>query len=307
MRKLLFYLSIFAFISTACDRVENPIPNDLGNYDVTLFPGNYATEYSYPSFGANTNSNVNVLIEDYTGHKCGNCPQGAMVAKALEDANPSRIIAISEHAGAGGVSQFQRVNTPDDNDYPKYSRDFTNVAGLTYAVDIDGLPGNPYGMINRRPISGSSSLWIPHGQWQQYSDAILQENNLRADIQLIANYYPENNAIFVHAEAESKTALEGNYNLVIYAVAKEITDWQKNYTVFPNDIEEYKHHNVHIGNINGVWGEAVFQGSTVTGVKSRVDYTYVIPEQFRGFEYAVLAYVMDASTYEILQVVMVDA
>jgi hypothetical protein len=112
MKKILLSLGLLIFLFSSCDRVENPIPNDLGNYDVALFPGNYGTEYSYPTFGQNTNTNVNVLLEDYTGHQCGNCPVGASIAESIEDANNGRVIVVSEHAGAGGISQFQRVYTP---------------------------------------------------------------------------------------------------------------------------------------------------------------------------------------------------
>ncbi len=305
MKKIfLFFCCTSIFFS--CDRIENPIPIDAANYDVSLFPGNYATQYNYPSFGPNSNTYLNVLIEDYTGHQCGNCPQAAVAGKNIEDANQGRVITISEHAGSGGISQYQRWYSPDEPGYPKYSRNFTNDAGITYSTAINGLPGNPYGLINRKPLSGSNSLWIPYGQWAQYVDDILQENKLEADLQSVVNYYNETNALFVHIEAEAKSNLNGNYNLVVYAIAKDVVDWQKNYTVFPNDIEEYHHHNVHIGNINGIWGEPVFEGETISGTKVREDYTYIIPESFRGEEYAIVAYVMNVDTYEILQVIMVE-
>jgi hypothetical protein len=305
MKKIfLFFAAVSVFYS--CDRVKNPIPIDSASYDITLFPGNFATQYNYPTFSQNNNTNVNVLIEDYTGHQCGNCPAAGTVGKNIEDANPGRVFTISEHAGYGGISQYQRVHTADEPEYPKYKRDFTNDAGLTYVNSIVGIPGNPYGLVNRKPLSGSNSLWIPHGQWQQYVDNILQANNLKANIQAVVNYYDETDALFVHVEAETKTALTGNYNLVVYAIAKEVIDWQKNYTVFPNDVEFYQHHNVHIGNVNGIWGDPIFNGEIASGTKIRKDYTYKIKENFKDLEYAVVAYLMNADTYEVLQVIMVE-
>jgi hypothetical protein len=59
MRKLLVLLLGSSLLFNACDRVKNPIPIDSANYDVSLFPGNYATEYNYPSFGTNSNRAVN--------------------------------------------------------------------------------------------------------------------------------------------------------------------------------------------------------------------------------------------------------
>jgi hypothetical protein len=95
---------------------------------------------------------------------------------------------------------------------------------------------------------------------------------------------------------------------VVYAIAKEVIDWQKKYSVFPNDVEFYDHHNVHIGNINGTWGEPVFTGTTAAGFKMRKDYTFKIPASFRDLPggYALVAYITNADTYEILQVIMLD-
>ena len=304
IRLSILFISLFFFF--ACDRVENPIPQNSGAYDISLYPGNYATDYNYPSFGTNSNTNLNVLLEDYTGHQCGNCPIAGTNAKNIEAANNGRVIVVSEHAGAGGISQYQRIHVPGEPEYPKYSRNFTNEAGLAYATTITGIPGNPYGMINRKIFSGATTPWVSNSQWANRVNTVLQENNLRADLQMEVNYFPQTHALFVHVESEAKTNLSGNYNLFLYAVAKDVIDWQKDYTVFPNDVEFYEHHNVHLGNINGTWGQPVFEGTVTANTKVRKDYTYVIPEAFRGLDYAVVGFIADANTYEILQVIKVE-
>jgi serine/threonine-protein kinase len=43
------------------------------------------------------------------------------------------------------------------------------------------------------------------------------------------------------------------------------------------------------------------------GTKVRKDFTYIIKDNFRGFNYAIVAYLMNADTNEILQVIMQDA
>jgi acetylornithine deacetylase/succinyl-diaminopimelate desuccinylase-like protein len=58
--------------------------------------------------------------------------------------------------------------------------------------------------------------------------------------------------------------------------------------------------------VNGIWGEPVFVTEATNGTKVRKDYTYKIRENFRGLDYAVIAYIMNADTYEILQVMMVE-
>src|SRR4051812_16959427 len=42
----------------------------------------------------------NVLVEEFTGVQCTNCPAGTLVLNAAEDANPGRVIVVSLHGGS---------------------------------------------------------------------------------------------------------------------------------------------------------------------------------------------------------------
>ena len=100
MRKLLlFAIPVILF---SCDRVENiytPLPSTDLNFD--LYPG---TEQQYflnewPTFTDNTNTDRNILIEDFTGHRCIYCPPAAELAAQLEANNPGRVFAAAIHTG----------------------------------------------------------------------------------------------------------------------------------------------------------------------------------------------------------------
>src|ERR1035437_3018648 len=39
------------------------------------------------------------LLEDYTGHKCPNCPSAGVIANSILAANPDKVVAIAVHAG----------------------------------------------------------------------------------------------------------------------------------------------------------------------------------------------------------------
>jgi len=303
--KLILVLAL-GFYFTSCDKVDKPLPIAGAKYDISLYPGNYQEDYVYPSFDNNTNTNRNVLLEDFTGHQCGNCPQAATIAKSIEAANAGRVFSVAMHAGSGGISSFQRTYKPGDSNYPKYNRDFTNPDTRAYTVDIPGFLGNPSGTVNRIPNAGASTIWQFSTTWQQNINALIAENNLSADLQIATNYYPATRGLFLHVECETKKALTGNYHLVIYLIQNKIIDWQKNYSVFPQDIEDYEHHQVHISNINGTWGVRVFEGNTSANFKIREDYTFKIPEIVKDTDMSVVAYIMNADTYEILQVIKKD-
>ena len=40
-----------------------------------------------------------ILLEDYTGHKCGNCPRAAEKAEELKEIYGDQLIPIAIHAG----------------------------------------------------------------------------------------------------------------------------------------------------------------------------------------------------------------
>ena len=87
MKKLLFIGLVAATGLTSCDKVENIYPEGVSSseLDWSLYPDGDSTHYvdvanAWPTFTANTNSDRNVLIEDFTGHKCVFCPAAADLA-----------------------------------------------------------------------------------------------------------------------------------------------------------------------------------------------------------------------------------
>jgi hypothetical protein len=122
------FTSLFLSISTiilvgiACDKIDSPVieKTSVEKLIETYYPGKPDDYELNPTFTPNTNTNRNVLLEDYTGHRCNNCPAAATIAKNIEAANPNRVFIMSVHAGPIG-STFQEVSKPGDSKYPKFS------------------------------------------------------------------------------------------------------------------------------------------------------------------------------------------
>ena len=53
----------------------------------------------------------NVLIEEFTGKKCVNCPIGHIEAKAIEEAYPGRVWSINIHGGFYSSTEYPNLNT----------------------------------------------------------------------------------------------------------------------------------------------------------------------------------------------------
>ena len=120
MRKYITLLSIILII-TSCDVEEGPFINDYDSY---------------------VNPDKKVLIEDFTGHTCQNCPDAARELDAISAIYPDQIIGMAIHVGSF-AKPTPIIGAPYDYDFRTNSGDV-----------VDNAFGNisealPRGMINR--------------------------------------------------------------------------------------------------------------------------------------------------------------
>lgn len=295
---------VFAGISS-CDKIEDPIKPAI-LVDTTFYPGNWE-DYLEPVFTENTNANRNVLIEDYTGHRCPNCPAAAVIAKSIEAADTARVFVASVHAGPGGLSSFQQlasdcgtITNPDD----EYCTIFYNNESIAYGAAFNGggfgFIGNPQGTINRISFA-SSTMFQFSTEWQMRTDEVLTANDLKVNIQAKSNYYTATNGMYLHVETEFLQNLSGgDYSVVVYVLENQVEDFQDNMSVA---IENYEHHNIFRGCLDGLpWGQSI-GGEHTIGEKAYFDYSYGLPTGKTNTDYHLLIYVYDVATYEVLQVI----
>jgi hypothetical protein len=102
--------------------------------------------------------NRTVLLEDFTGIHCGYCPEGHVIANALEAQYGPRIAVVGVHAGP--------FATPDTGE-----PDLRTTAGT--AIDAYfTISGYPAGVINRRVFGGLDDLG--RGAWEGAVGEVLE-------------------------------------------------------------------------------------------------------------------------------------
>lgn len=297
---IVFLIFTTMFTNTGCDKVEFPYP-EVSIIDTTFYPGLWSEymENEYPNFGNNTNTLRNVLIEDYTGHKCNNCPNAAIIAYDIKANNPDRVFVTAIHTAPGGISSFQTSNSESSSFYT----DHTNPEGLEYGAYFENgfnFLGNPQGTVNRKTVDGK--MFDFSGTWVTRASNILNENELKANIQCVFNYYPSTGGGYLHTEVEKLTSDPFPINIVVYAVQDTLTDWQ----VMPDNSynDSYLHKGKHLGSIDKKpWGIPVFGADEANGTKKVIDYSYQLPSDIPVSNMHLLVYVYNTETYEILQVV----
>ena len=209
------------------------------------------------SFVTKEVTNRNVLIEEFTGRKCGNCPQGHVVTKSIEDAYPGRVLSMNLHGGFYSSLDYPNLNTP--------------------VCDTIGTYFNPNqfpsALINRQTSSPLNSL-----QWRQAVDEeITKTAECNIAGQVAINPITRVATITVEVYYTSNSTCDVNY-LNVFMLQDSILGDQTGAADNPTQMigDQYCHMHVLRDNVTPFWGDEITtttEGSLVTKI-----YEYQIPE-----------------------------
>lgn len=320
MRNLIL-IGLCSWVLISCDKIDDPYQEQ--EYTTTaswgLYPygdsADYVANY-WPTFTANTNSLRNMLIEDFTGHKCVYCAPAGDTAHTLHLENPDRVFATSIHAGPGDGSvpaqpgAFQTVDA-------EFTLLLYNQAGLDigqyFGFNWSGTSfiANPSGNVSR--VTSAGQIFSSPTDWRTRINANINAT-LKVNLQSEANYFSETNGVFLHTEVD---VLDGGLNpdslyTVVYLIQDSIVGKQKMPPPTPTD-DNYVHRDVMRAVVGSPWkGQAITSGTQENG-KYYFFYTYdlddmntlygvdAVPENFHF-----LIYVRDNTTEEIYHVIEQD-
>ncbi len=207
-----------------------------------------------------------VLVEDYTGQLCINCPKATGVIDQLQEAYGENIIAVGIHCGlslpSNAETMYMGLGTTEGEEY------YRNV----------GQPSQPAGRINR---TGSP---ITIDQWTEQVNKVISQNApLALDIE--AQYNMDTRQISVTTQAMgSDGATTGKLQLWIVEdgiVAPQLLPDGSSQT-------DYVHNHVFRGSVNGTWGEDF---SIVEGEQKQSSHTATLPEYCNAENVSIVAFV----------------
>lgn len=211
-----------------------------------------------------------ILIEDFTGQKCINCPTGTEIINSIVDTyGEDNVIAVGIHSGPlgfAGNSKTVGLMTDTGNEY--YTR-----------WDKENKMGQPWVIFNRKTSPDSH-----YNNWAAMVGTIISE---KANLSVkIANAYDAaTRTLTTTVEADGVNGTV-NGKLQVWIVE----DGVKALQMMPDgkSNKEYIHNHVFRAAVNGTWGEdvTVKEGETTTK-----QYQYVLPEAWNADNIAVVAFV----------------
>lgn len=247
-----------ALLATACSNID---PEDRFNY---VKPADVARA---------------VLIEDFTGQRCSNCPKGTETINQIVEAyGEQNVIAVGIHSGPLGFAGNSRnIGLATDEGEAYYDK-----------WDKERKLGQPWVLFNRNTApNGDVNTWMA-----PVNEAIAKPAVLSITL---GNTYDEVSRQLTISTDVFGTSGNHDGKLQLWLIEDGITAMQ---TMGNGSVNrEYVHNHVFRTSVNGTWGEDI---KVREGEHSTATHSYTIPEGWNADNMAVVAFVYDDN--EVMQV-----
>ncbi len=269
---LISIIGVTLLMISACDKLEGPFLEPTGGGNDTVIAEKI------------------VLLEEYTGHQCPNCPRGAIAVNNILATYGKRVVAVAVHAGF-----YARVSpgTP-------FTADYRTDAGATYDqfFGINGII--PRGMVNRTGYGSPELLLNPDEFAGKVSIALAAEPV--AALQITVQYNSQTRICNISTQINFLQHITDPINLSVWIVEDSIVSPQKNAIVElgPDIIHDYVHRHVFRGAVNGTWGQ-VIDAQALPGTSTVLTSQITLHSSWNPNHCSIVAFVYNSETYEVLQ------
>ena len=208
MKKYLAIICSIIFF-TSCDKVEGPYMSDTNIEPI------------------DTTYIKKILIEDFTGHLCPNCPDAAREIEAIHDIYGDQIIGMAIHASTAFAKPYNISQAPSfQYDFrTQWGDDWDDIYGMSQA-------GLPRGMVNR--IGYPNNHKLGKDEW---ASIVAQELSKQSNFKISIN--TTINSISLNSKVSS--SISGDYNIMVCLTESNIINWQKD---GGSNVEDYQHNHV---------------------------------------------------------------
>lgn len=230
-----------------------------------------------------------VLIEEFTGVRCVNCPQAKTEIDNLQSENVfgEDFIAVAYHAGF-----FSRPYSDSRNDY-------RTGQGDDILAFLEEPIGYPSGVINRKQFSGEDDLQIEaFAAWGGFAGQELQEVALLS-LDLETTYNATNRVLNVSVAITPTQNISDALNLSVLITENDIVDVQ----LTPDGrIDNYAQTHVFRTMITNTFGNRIDEALMANQATSSI-YSFTLPNEWVAENCNVVAFVHQAEQgKEVLQV-----
>ena len=213
-----------------------------------------------------------VLIKDFTGARCVNCPAAAEYAHNLQhQLDEDHIFIMSVHAGflAQPMGQFPNFLTEEGTEW------------------YNNHDSNPLFTVDHVALTDGNSLKV-----EQIDTPVVTALDEEQSFEIVIGrqFDPTSRQLQVNIQAVSLTDRDGHFFITACLVEDNIVGWQ----IIPGGTDkEYVFHNVFRGTLNGAYGESFEDHHVDSDDTFSFSYNTEINADYNADECYVVVYVYD--------------
>jgi len=233
------------------------------------------------------------LIEDFTGHRCKNCPKASKEIAKIDSLLPGRSVAVAIHAGSDAFT------APDStNGYPtEFRTPEGDVLKQFFRVSFQ-----PAGMVSRLDYgpSGAAHLKL-FSSWP----SLVSQINLEpatVELEIDGAYNSATRVLSGTVRSTLLAASNADLRICLWLCESDIIAPQ----LLPDDTRDsaYVHHNVFRTSLNTAFGTVLSPNGGADGQNFDTPFSYTIPSGTDGYvaeNCKLVVFVYDNATQEVLQ------
>ncbi len=209
------------------------------------------------------------VLEDFTGVRCGFCPDGHLRAKAVADANPGKFVIIAVHGGSFAAPQTGWAN-------------FTTKYGSSL-ISFAKVSGYPAGTISRTLCSElgvtpqiAGGYAMSRGSWGLAASKIF-DMDAPVNIGAKATFDSSSRKLTIKVDMYYTAEETGENRLNVALLQDGITSRQSG----APDPNNYVQDHVLRDLVTGLWGEVITEEKK-EGAKISKTFVYDVPADYNG-------------------------
>jgi hypothetical protein len=218
-----------------------------------------------------------VLLEEYAGQYCSNCPRAANYVANIKKGLGKNLVVVTIHVTGLATADFRTTAG-------------TSYFNVFYPAYTQYLPA---GTIDRSPINGDI-ISLDDSYWGDYVLKRAQRTDIpKIDLALHSLYSAADSSLTVHSSIKDLPESRQT-SLQLWLTEDNIIAFQYSLT---ENIPDYEHNHVLRDAVNGVWGEVIDRQTT------EYQATYSLKgKKWKPSKLNIVGFVYDANTYEVLTV-----
>ncbi|HMN33409.1 MAG: Omp28-related outer membrane protein [Chitinophagaceae bacterium] len=189
-----------------------------------------------------------VLIEELTGVRCPNCPQGTTMLNSFINQNPDRIIVAAIHSGF--------LTEPLQNSIYDFRNADADALRLSFP---DGDPPKPSAAFDRMKIEGGANdgkYFVVKGAGSDWQNALTSRLSKQTpvNIHLNSNYNVTDNKVNIHVKLHFTDVVNEKLALTLYILENGKVDVQDSSSY---ELHDYEFNHVLVKSITAPVGEPI--------------------------------------------------